>query len=76
MTYPRQEGYIPPYDGPAPMNINSGPANLDEALKRGMMKETYEFIESNPEQVNLPGFNGQTPLHLVCFRGADDLAQV
>jgi hypothetical protein len=75
MTYPRQEGYVPPYDGPAPMDVNSGPTNLDEAIKRGLMKETYEFIESNPEQINIPGFNGQTPLHLVCFRGADNLAQ-
>ena len=76
MSYPKQTGYIPPYSGPAPISINSEPENLDEAVKRGHTQKIHYFIKNNPEQINHQGFHGQTPLHMICMRADDILAQV
>ena len=76
MSYPKQTGYIPPYSGPAPISISSEPENLDEAVKRGHIQKIHYFIKNNPDQINLQGFHGQTPLHMICMRADDILAQV
>ena len=30
----------------------------------------------NPDQINLPGFNDQRPIHMACYRGDDRLVKV
>ena len=76
MSYPRQEGMIPTYTGPPPIDLVV-PENLIDALKQGDAMRANQFISNptEPDEVNKPGFNGQRPLHLVCFRGDFALAQ-
>ena len=77
MAYPKQEGFVQPYEGPAPLpGGNSFPADLDEAIKRGHQAGIGHFLINNPDQINLPGFNGQRPIHMACYRGDDKLVKV
>jgi len=76
MAYPKQEGFVQPYEGPAPLpGGNSFPADLDEAIKRGHQAGIGHFLINNPDQINLPGFNGQRPIHMACYRGDDKLVK-
>ena len=77
MAYPKQEGFVPPYEGPAPLpGGNSMPENLDEAIKRGHQAGIEHFLANNPEQINEAGFNGQRPIHMACYRGDYQLVEV
>ena len=77
MSYPKQEGYIPPYSGPALVAGDSSfPSNLSEAITRGHKAGIEHYLEANPSEVNLAGFNGQRPIHTACYRGDDNLAKV
>ena len=70
MSYPKQEGVIPEYTGPPPIDIRE-PENLLDALKQSR-DDRVDFFLQNPtekDEINKSGFNGQRPLHLVCFRG-------
>ena len=45
MGYPKQEGYVPPYTGPAPLpGDDTFPADLDEAVKRGHNEGIAHFL--------------------------------
>ena len=70
MSYPKQQGVIPEYTGPPPIDIRE-PENLLDALKQSR-DDRVDFFLQNPtekDEINKSGFNGQRPLHLVCFRG-------
>ena len=59
MSYPKQQGYIPEYAGPPPVDL-SEPECLDHALRQNNQEKIYFFIE-NPTfdgEINAPGYAG------------------
>ena len=76
MSYPKQEGFIPAYNGVPPIDLVK-PETLVDALKQGDAERTNYFIENptEPDEINKPGFNGQQPIHLACFRGDKTLGK-
>ena len=77
MSYPKQEGYIPPYSGPALVSGDSSfPPNLSDSISRGHKAGIEHYLQATPSEVNLPGFNGQRPIHTACYRGDDGLVKV
>lgn len=76
MSYPKQQGVIPDYTGPPPIDLTV-PETLIDALKQGNNERVNHYISNPtcPDELNKCGFNNQRPLHLVCFRGDHVIAK-
>ncbi|CBY40600.1 unnamed protein product [Oikopleura dioica] len=76
MSYPKQQGYIPEYSGPPPVDLTE-PECLDHAIRQCNDEKTYFFID-NPTfegEINAPGYAGQTPLHVASRKSDSKLAR-
>ena len=59
MSYPKQQGFIPEYTGPPPVDLTE-PECLDHAIRQCNEEKTYFFID-NPSfegEINAPGYAG------------------
>jgi len=76
MSYPKQQGYIPEYTGPPPVDLTE-PECLDHAIRQCNDEKTYFFID-NPTfegEINAPGYAGQRPIHVAARKTDSKLAR-